>query len=122
MEVVNDKLVIFDTNNTGKIWSSDGTPEGTQVLHDFASTDWRTYDRRVYCGNLYFAVSNQTTNGTVIWKTDGTAAGTLLQADPYFEIYQGSLYFIGTDAAHGAELWTYGLPGYPLFRPFVQRY
>jgi ELWxxDGT repeat protein len=51
-----------------------------------------------------------------LWKSDGTAEGTVLVKDPYpgqegpFDPYQllnvnGTLFFNAFDASHGYELW-----------------
>src|SRR6202035_3431680 len=65
-------------------------------------------------GTLFFSATDGV-NGLELWKSDGTAAGTVLVKD----INQGSvnsnpgnltnvngtLFFSATDATHGQELW-----------------
>jgi ELWxxDGT repeat protein len=61
-----------------------------------------------------FMVNNQT-NGWELWKSDGTAAGTLLVKDiwpstagsypQFLTNVNGSLFFTAYDPMHGAELW-----------------
>ena len=63
--------------------------------------------------NLFFHGFNLT-NGTELWKTDGTSNGTVMvkdinatgSADPEFLIsFNGNVYFQATEAAYGNELW-----------------
>ena len=58
-------------------------------------------------GQLYFAGT-----GGGLWTCDGTAAGTsevsTLQVTPAsLTAANGELYFVATDAGHGAEVWAY---------------
>ncbi len=65
-------------------------------------------------GVLYFA-ANDSVNGTELWKTDGTAAGTVLVKDIYagfsssspgsFMNVNGTLFFAAGDGNNGTELW-----------------
>jgi ELWxxDGT repeat protein len=61
-------------------------------------------------GELYFSASNGT--GRQLWKSDGTATGTVMLtdvsggADPEdLTAADGELFFSATDPAHGRELW-----------------
>jgi ELWxxDGT repeat protein len=69
----------------------------------------------VACGNsLYFTATSAAT-GRELWKTDGTAAGTVLVKDIWTGIYGSSpssltvvgstLYFTANDVVNGRELW-----------------
>lgn len=63
---------------------------------------------------LYFSAWNGV-NGTELWKSDGTEAGTVMVRDVYpgntdgfekmFAAFDHQLYFTGRDAEHGTELW-----------------
>src|SRR6185295_12160827 len=64
-------------------------------------------------GTVYFFASTNA-NGNALWKSDGTAAGTVLLKDldenPYGESnnivsVNETIYFSGYDHATGAELW-----------------
>ena len=63
---------------------------------------------------LFFTASDGT-NGTELWKSDGTAAGTVMVKDIYAGVnnsnpsnltnVNGVLYFAAVTAANGQELW-----------------
>lgn len=97
-----------DRAHGGEIWSSDGTPAGTSVLKDICPGSCGSYPTGFFAnyeGEALFAA-----NGG-LWKSDGTEAGTTevtnavepSGADPV--VSAGTLYFSGTDSAHGTEPW-----------------
>lgn len=69
--------------------------------------------------NLIFFKANSASvsSGTELWRTDGTAAGTVLVKDIYqgsnsgleysspFIAFNGILYFVANDGTYGSELW-----------------
>ncbi len=68
----------------------------------------------IYNNALYFA-ANDGASGAELWKSDGTAAGTVRVKDissPYgsspsgFTVFNGMLYFRANDGDSGLELWT----------------
>ncbi|MCC7526123.1 MAG: T9SS type A sorting domain-containing protein [Chitinophagaceae bacterium] len=105
------------TNTTGwELWRSDGTEAGTFLLKDITPGYSATYDNTSPShmvdveGTLYFALSNS--NPIVanrgLWKSDGTAAGTVKVAGTYtntvgsgyitptnLTYVNGGLFFIG---------------------------
>ncbi len=121
----------FDGSSMG-LWKSDGTPEGTVKVRDFADiaanpnayfTDRgiEPYVPVILNGAVYF---NASADGmySELWKSDGTAAGTSqlttytvsgYGADPYFLAATNSgLYFAGASAAGPDALWkSDGTPG-----------
>ncbi|CAN5891254.1 hypothetical protein BH11VER1_BH11VER1_00780 [soil metagenome] len=64
--------------------------------------------------SIYFA-ANTSETGTELWKSDGTAAGTVLVKDisagivssapSSFVVFNGELYFSASDGVNGRELW-----------------
>jgi ELWxxDGT repeat protein len=69
----------------------------------------------VFNGALYFAADDGV-NGYELWKSDGTAAGTVMVKNintaagassyPYdFTVLNGALYFQADDGVNGYELW-----------------
>ncbi len=105
---------IFYTENSGEVWSSDGTAGGTIRLA-------RGYRVAVIANSgtvIYFTSSEFPEEGDPLrlWVTDGTAGGTfpLLDDRPVpgfgfaFFAVPGTrrLYFGFDDGVHGRELWT----------------
>ena len=65
-------------------------------------------------GALFFSANDSLASGFELWKSDGTAAGTMMVKDiepgPTLRPrgltnVNGTLYFTANDGAHGAELW-----------------
>ncbi len=116
---VNGILVftVNDNTNGTELWRSDGTDAGTFLLKDInpGNNDGIGWNLRsdfvVSNGVLYFQ-AEEPTNGTELWKTDGTTAGTVLikdiasgnnSADPqYFVVANNTVYFYGQDASRKA--------------------
>jgi len=119
-----------DGVNGRELWISDGTATGTVLVEDLyagsttdstsSSTTANSSDPHLLtdvAGTLFF-VANDGTNGMELWKSDGTAAGTVLVKD----IAAGStgsftdassliaigdtLFFTADDGENGDELWT----------------
>jgi len=122
LTAVGDTLFFTGSDNTHKIelWKSDGTPEGTVMVKNIYPGDDNGEDGSVPAnltnvnGTLFFTAYDR--NGTELWKSDGTAEGTVRVKD----IYPGSrgstatelvkagnkLFFRALgDFTYGKELW-----------------
>ncbi len=115
-----------DDGSSGReLWKSDGTEAGTVLIKDInpgsgssiAST-FNPEENPVQLtdvnGTAYF-LADDGTNGTELWKSDGTESGTVLveditpgsagtEADNLINV-NGSLFFTVNDASNGVELW-----------------
>lgn len=102
-----------------ELWTSDGTPEGTQLLVDIYAGSASAFpsnpsDFLKVGGKVYFSADDGV-HGRELWRTDGTPGGTRLVADiapglasssPGPFVVDGSwILFAADDGAHGRELW-----------------
>jgi ELWxxDGT repeat protein len=126
---LNNKLY-FSANdgvNGTELWVSDGTANGTQLVKDINPGSSEGYNGEVYPDSssaydftefnnkLYFS-ANDGTNGTELWVTDGTSAGTQLVADinPGSDSsYVGGLTVVGKELLFTADN---GVTGRELFK------
>ncbi len=100
-----------------RLWTTDGTPEGTELLGDICPGCPTSSAFTVYLGRtsslFFFMVTER------LWVTDGTSDGTValspsdgprLTGD--VAILADELFFVASEAAKGRELWvTDGTPG-----------
>lgn len=112
-------FIANDGSTGAELWKSDGTEAGTvQVkdinpgidgLYEYVVPDLTNVD-----GIVYFCANNGS-NGSELWRSDGTEAGTMLVMDiwpgingsfpEYLTNVDGTLYFSADDGIHGQELW-----------------
>ncbi|MBL0738496.1 T9SS type A sorting domain-containing protein [Flavobacterium sp. GN10] len=85
--VLNDNI-IFEANdgiNGTEIWKSDGTEAGTLMIKDINGTKFNSIyyynSKYIAFNNEVYFLANDDINGNEIWKTDGTANGTILFKD-----------------------------------------
>ncbi|MFN6567748.1 ELWxxDGT repeat protein [Dendronalium sp. ChiSLP03b] len=118
----NDTLYFVgdDGINGYELWTSDGTAEGTVLVKDInpgssgSSIGSTIFSITEFKDALYFVADNGT-SGKELWKSDGTAEGTVLVKDInpgssdssifFFTEINGTLYFYADDGTSGRELW-----------------
>ena len=111
-DITNLNGSVYYLANNNELKSSDGTVSGTRTVKTIGTSG--TYSLHNANGTLYFAANDGTT-GSELWKSDGTAAGTVLVKDiypganrsrPHSLVNIGStLYFLANDGTTGVELW-----------------
>nr|NCR87403.1 hypothetical protein [Microcystis aeruginosa K13-05] len=110
-----------DGVNGTELWKSDGTAAGTVLVRDIRPGSYGSYSYSssprylTAVGSTLYFTANDGLNGFELWKSDGTAAGTVLVADiipgasssnPGNLTAVGStLYFTANDNVNGNELW-----------------
>jgi ELWxxDGT repeat protein len=133
---INNKFYFQATDNTNgsELWMSDGTTAGTQLFKDintnsggaassnpiiFKNIDFSGggFTNTLFNGKVFFSANNGV-NGTELWVTDGTVAGTVMVKDirpgsgsgipsnSFSYVYTTSgLFFAATDSTTGIEPW-----------------
>jgi ELWxxDGT repeat protein len=103
-----------------ELWKSDGTATGTLLVKDINpgsedSAIINTTTQMVNVGGTLYFRANDGTHGWELWKSDGTAAGTMMLKDiclgsgdshPWQPTnVSGTLFFRANDGTHGDKLW-----------------
>jgi ELWxxDGT repeat protein len=112
-------------DGANQLWRSDGKAGGTALVRDFApgwtrallsSSGLYTFDSEQVGGTVFFPASDEV-HGEELWRTDGTAVGTILVRDidpgPYgwssptnLTAVGSTLFFSARDGVNGGiELW-----------------
>jgi ELWxxDGT repeat protein len=101
-------------------WVTDGTVAGTRIVSDLCSGSCNStpYEWNTSGGRAFFVVVDAASNIPQLWRSDGTAKGTLrvtsfdqAGALPRFEGFEGvflaggAFLFTATDLAYGTEPW-----------------
>lgn len=108
-----------DANDLAEIWITDGTEEGTRVVHHPRGRIG-AFPLDVADGWLYFSSPAPQSAGNELWKTDGTIANTSFVADltvgeastnffphgKFTELRSGEFLFPAVTQVHGSELWV----------------
>jgi ELWxxDGT repeat protein len=120
---------VADDDNGRELWSTDGTTSGTQMVKDIrpgypSSQTYNPYDGLssqylIVLGNHVYFGANDGTNGSELWKSDGTESGTVMvndissgSGDGFYSacatcmaVLDNNIYFSAYTAANGVELW-----------------
>lgn len=110
-----------DDEHGEELWKSNGTAAGTVMVANIqtgqGSGGEYSYgpDNLTAAGDTLFFTADNGTAGQEVWKSDGTAAGTVLVKDIHpgsYSSYAGELtpvgdtvFFKARDGVHGRELW-----------------
>lgn len=96
------------------LWRTLGTPATTQQIAALDPNEFAPRSAASFAGRLYFAADDGA-RGIELWRTDGSAAGTVLVRDlapgpvsgnPHELIAaDGKLLFAAEEPFHGSELW-----------------
>ncbi len=114
----------YDSTHGYELFKTDGTTAGTLLVRDIYPGMTTGSDPVPYSSypqylttvsNTLFFTATDGTHGDELWKSDGTAAGTVLVADinpgtpdslpKYLVNVAGTLYFSADDGIDGIELW-----------------
>ena len=120
-----DALYFFahasDDKNVWGLWRSDGTEPGTRLVKQLPLPRGYPVPGNVpsteltAAGSFLFFRLDDNVHGPELWRSDGTAEGTVMVKDIYpgpatsrpslLTAAGGRLYFGATDGEHGGELW-----------------
>ena len=125
LAALGDRLLLArpDTAHGNELWASDGTPAGTALLADLCPGRCSSFPHGFvpFAGALLFSTGypydfNDDSLPPALWRTDGTAQGTvLLRSFPELTPRQvlgdlvptaGRVFFLVTGLALGDELWA----------------
>jgi ELWxxDGT repeat protein len=126
--------LLFPAESSGsgvELWKSDGTGAGTALLKDIntgnAGADSSNPREFTSLNSVVLFYATDATHGEELWKTDGTAGGTILLKDinpgtagstsfdffgfqfpifPGFHIFNNHAYFNAYDGTSTGELWS----------------
>jgi ELWxxDGT repeat protein len=115
--------ILFSNNSVNEgtePWITDGTTAGTSILKDIyqgmQGSEPNFARGGIAFGNTFYFTAKDSLHERELWKTDGTAAGTVLVKDIYVGSEQGSdasdmtilgneILFSAVDSAYGYEIW-----------------
>lgn len=103
-----------------ELWKSDGTASGTVMVKDINpgsgdSINGYFFPSMTAVGNTLYFLAADGLHGFELWKSDGTANGTMMVKDinsgigdsypSCLTVFGNTLYFSADDGLHGHELW-----------------
>jgi len=116
--------LFFEANNGAngtELWKTDGTSAGTTQVKDIRPGSAGGFDYTYFQtvwehgGSFFFTAETNGVSDDELWKSDGTAAGTVLVKDIQagttssypsgFYEFNNQLFFEANNGANGAELW-----------------
>ncbi|MCP3101716.1 hypothetical protein LZ198_22825 [Myxococcus sp. K15C18031901] len=123
LTVVGSRVFFFADNGTdgAEPWVTDGTTAGTFLVKDVrtgpaSSMSSLVRIRVAAMGSTFFFAANDGIHGDELWKSDGTAAGTVMVADAnpgtagtapaYVTHSNGRIFFTANLGASAGEPWT----------------
>ncbi|MEO6193008.1 MAG: hypothetical protein ABIS20_08365 [Thermoanaerobaculia bacterium] len=108
-----------DLEHGAELWSTDGTPAGTQPLRDLQPGPRSSEPQGlVSAGDRVFFSADDGTHGRELWESDGSAEGTRLVADlapggfsallyySHIAVANGFVFFSADDGRSGLEPWA----------------
>jgi ELWxxDGT repeat protein len=119
-------FTLYDPFSGDELYVSDGTAAGTHMVADInpgadpqfecPSPHSSSPHELTLVGNLLYFAASEPDHGTELWRTDGTATGTVLVKDinpgpngsspSSLANVNGILLFSADDGVHGSELWV----------------
>ncbi len=123
---LHDKFLFYIASKTPprhELWETDGTAQGTLLIHEFVGTQVRSIIQASPFQDKLYLITTDPNLSFEIWKTDATAAGTSpIASFPDVHLPYGSglqyrltrpllgagdhLFFLGEDYYSGDELWA----------------
>lgn len=104
--------VLFTAGDSAQgvqLWASDGTPQGTRRVKQINPVGWAFPNSlattfAVFDGKVYFPAQDAT-HGYELWRTDGTAGGTMLVIDALPGPETGALHDLSQPCVSGTNLY-----------------
>jgi ELWxxDGT repeat protein len=108
-------FIIDDGLHGEQLWTSDGTVDGTRLLHEFTASVSSQFSNTVFVagGRVYFIIDDGV-HGKELWASDGTVGGTRVadirpgndgSSPTHLTDVNGVVYFLADDGTHGVEVW-----------------